>query len=93
MNIASYDEYKSERDDVDRIVETIASTLSGKQAERFAAANNAWEHLLEASREIEGLEYEAGTMRPTVENLAAARLVRDRKAQLMRLLTFVEAHG
>ena len=93
MNIASHEDYMREREGLNLLVETIAAALSGERAKRFSAANEAWESFLEASVEIESLEYKGGSMRPTVASLAATQLVRDRKIQLDRLLAFVEAHN
>ncbi|MDE0083882.1 MAG: hypothetical protein OXT72_14670 [Gammaproteobacteria bacterium] len=91
MNIASYEDYEKEREGLDLLVETITSVLSNGQKERFTVANEAWKTFLDASVEIDGLQYEGGTMRPTVEALVAKRLVRDRKAQLKELLGRLEA--
>ena len=89
MNIASNEDYEMEREGLALLVESICAALSGKQKERFAAANEAWETFLDASVEIESLEYEGGSIRPTVAALAAKRLVSDRKTQLERLLDFL----
>ena len=93
MNIASQEDYEKEREGMDLLVMTIDAALRGERKERFAAANKAWETFLDSSVELEGLEYEGGSMRPTVEALAATQLVRDRRTQLERLLAFVEAHN
>lgn len=93
MNISSHETYKREREDLDLLVETIAAALSGKRAERFATANEAWESFLKASVEIESLEYEGGSIQPTIAAIAATGLVRDRKTQLEQLLASVEAHN
>ena len=90
MNIASHEDYKKERNSLDLLLETIAAVLSDKRKERFAAANKAWESFLEASVEIDGLEYEGGSIRPTVEALAATQLARERRTQLEELLGRME---
>ncbi len=90
MNIASHEDYDKERESLDLLVETIAAVLSYERKKRFAAANEAWESFLEASVEIDGLEYEGGSIRPTVEALAATQLVRERRTQLEQLLGRVE---
>ena len=90
MNIASYEDYEKERGGLDLLVDTISEALSSEQKERFDAANAAWESFVHASVDIEGLEYEGGSIRPTIVNFAVAQFVRDRKIQLERLLASLE---
>ena len=89
MNLASYEDFRREKETLECLSEEVVEVLSDKQKEKFREANEAWESFVEASVEVEGLEYEGGTIRPTVENLAATRLVRERNRQLEELLTLL----
>lgn len=90
MNEASYSDYENERQGMDALVKTIFDVLSSKQNEQFILANEAWESFFKASVNIEALHYEGGSIVPTIANLAAEQLVRDRKRQLERLLDFLK---
>ena len=86
MNLESYEDYQRERELLDSLLGRVTEVLSGKQREKFHDANKAWESFVEASIAIEGLEYEGGSIRPTIVNLAATRFVRERKRQIEELL-------
>ncbi len=47
---------------------------------------------LKNSVEIEGLQYEGGTIRPTIENSTATRLTKDRSEQLLKMKTILKTH-
>ena len=89
MNLVSYEDYEREKEILGALSEKVIGVLSDKQKEEFHKANEAWESFVEASVEVEGLEYEGGTIRPTIANLAATGLVRERKRQLEELLTLL----
>ena len=86
MNLASYDDAQREKESLDDLLNQVISLLSRKQEEKFREANEAWNKFVQSSIEIEGLEYEGGSMRPTIVNLATARFVRERKRQIEELL-------
>lgn len=90
MNEASYADYEKEKAGMDVLVKSISDVLTSKQNEQFVVANKAWETFFSASVEIEALSYEGGSIMPTIANLAAVKLVQDRKIQLERLLDFVQ---
>lgn len=90
MNRMSYSEYEKERESMDMLVSRILNTLSNGQNEQFVIANKAWEEFFNSSVEVEALQYEGGSIMPTIANVAAARLVRDRKKQLERLLEILQ---
>ena len=90
MNEASYAEYEKEKESMDILVNTISDALSIRQNEQFIIANEAWEKFFKSSVEVEALHYEGGSIMPTIANIAAARLVRDRKKQLEGLLEFLQ---
>ena len=89
MNLASHEEYQREKALLDALLEKVSEVLSEKQKEKFHVANRAWDSFVEASIEIEGLQHEGGSIRPTIENGAATKLVRERKKQIEELLTFL----
>jgi uncharacterized protein YecT (DUF1311 family) len=90
MNIASAGEYRKEKEHLDVLLSRVESLLSDKQVPRFNEANKAWEAFSEASVEVEGLQYEGGSIRPTVENSAATRLTRERSAQVSKLVDLLQ---
>ena len=75
---------------MDALIQSISDILSSKQSDQFAVANKAWETFFKASVDIEALTYEGGSIVPTIANLAATQLVRDRKVQLERLLDLLQ---
>ena len=86
MNVTSGKEYREERAKLDGLLADLAARVSGKQATKIEEANAAWEAYFEAAVEAEGLTYEGGSIRPMIQNLAAARLVRDRAKQVTELI-------
>ncbi len=86
MNIVSYEDYRKEEENLALLLKKVSKVLSSIQKERFYDANEAWHKFVEASVEVEGLAYEGGSIRPTIENLAAARFARERKDQIESLL-------
>ncbi len=90
MNITSAGEYKKEKEHLDSLLSHVESLLSDKQVPRFKVANKAWEAFFEASVEVEGLQYEGGSIRPTIENSAAARLTQERSAQVSKLIDLLQ---
>ena len=86
INLASYEDYQREKALLDALLGKVTEVLSGKQKEKFRDANKAWESFVKASIEIEGLEYEGGSIRPNIEHGAATRFVRERKRQIEKLL-------
>lgn len=90
MNIASAGEYKKEKEHLYLLFSQVESLLSDKQIPKFKEANKAWEAFFEASVEVEGLQYEGGSIRPTIENSAAARLTRERSAQVSKLIDLLK---
>jgi uncharacterized protein YecT (DUF1311 family) len=92
MNIASAGDYKKEREHLDSLLSQVASLLTDKQVPRFREANKAWEAFFKASVEVEGLEYEGGSIRPTIENSAAARLTKERSEQVSKLFDLLQKH-
>lgn len=89
MNIVSYEDYRKEEENLALLLKKVTEVLSSEQKERFHDANGAWNKFVEASVEIEGLVYEGGSIRPTIENLAAARFARERKDQIEKLLVYL----
>jgi len=92
MNIASAEDYRKERDYLDSLISEVTSLLTDKQISSFEEANKAWEVFLRNSVEIEGLQYEGGSIRPTIENSAAARLTKERSEQLSKLINLLQEH-
>ncbi len=78
INIASAKEYEKEKLKLDGLIAKATSYLNPKQAERFRTAVEAWQTFCQASVQVEGLSYEGGSIRPTIENSAAALLTRER---------------
>ena len=89
MNMVSAEDFTKEKMRLDSALDEVFEVVSDKQRMKFIEANNAWKVFLEASAEVEGLEYEGGTMRPTIECLALSRLTRDRRKQVEKLLAFL----
>lgn len=88
MNIATADEYGKEREKLHTLIEETIQILSEKQKEKFEMANASWNRFLDASVELEGLEFEGGSMRPAIENVASTRLTKERQAQIRNLIEF-----
>ena len=89
MNVASYEDYRKEKEDLALLLKKVTEVLSSKQKEKFHEANEAWRKFVEASVEVEGLVCEGGLMRPMIENSAAAQFTRERKKQLKGLLVYL----
>ena len=89
MNIASYEDYRKEEEDLALLLKKVTDVLSNKQKEKFHEANEAWHKFVEASVEVEGLAYEGGSIRPTIANRAAARLTRERREQVEELFVYL----
>ena len=89
MNIASYEDHKREKGELDCLLAKLDDILSDKQKEKFRDANEAWNTFVNASVEIEGLQYEGGTIRPMIESHAATQLLKERKEQIKELLTYL----
>ena len=89
MNIASYEDYRKEEKDLALLLKKVTEVLSSKQKEKFYEANEAWRKFVEASVEVEGLVYEGGSIRPTIENGAAAQFTRERKEQVEKLFAYL----
>lgn len=92
MNIASTGEYKKEKEHLNSLLSQVATLLSDKQVPRFEEANRAWEAFFKASVKVEGLQYEGGSIRPTIENSAAARLTKERSEQVSKLIDLLQEH-
>lgn len=92
MNIASAGDYKKEREHLDSLLSQVASLLTDKQVPKFREANKAWEAFFKDSVEVEGLEYEEGSIRPTIENSAATRLTKERSEQVSKLIDLLQEH-
>lgn len=90
MNIQSYQDYEKEKARLDDLTVKVADCLNDKQKKELKIAVDAWREFLKASVELEGLKYEGGSIRPTIENGAAAQLTRDRIVQMERLLKATE---
>ena len=89
MNIATADEYGREKEILRTLVEEANQILSEKQKEQFKVANASWDMFIDASVELEGLEFEGGSIRPTIENGASTRLTKERQAQIRNLIEFI----
>jgi len=70
----------------------VSSLIADKQIPKFREANKAWEMFFQASVEVEGLQYEGGSIRPTIENSAAARLTKERSVQVSKLIDRIQEH-
>lgn len=92
MNIDSAEDYKKEREYFESFLAEVTGLLNEKQIPLFEEANKSWEVLLKNSVEIEGLQYEGGTIRPTIENSAAARLTKERSEQLSKMKNILKTH-
>jgi hypothetical protein len=86
MNIASFKDYEEERKHLDSLLSQVPSLLNKKQILKFRKANKLWELFLKTSVEIEGLRYEGGSIRPTIENLCAASLIKERSKEILRFI-------
>ena len=86
MNVAASKTYKKEKELLDSVLEDALNVLSDKQKIKFREANKAWNIFFQASVEIEGLRYEGGSIRPTIENSIAAQYARNRRKQIKRLI-------
>ena len=86
MNAASYEDYRKEKEHLDSLLTQVFDLLSERQVARYREANEAWKSFFEASVEVEGLQYEGGSIRPTIANSAAASLTRDRAKQVELLI-------
>jgi uncharacterized protein YecT (DUF1311 family) len=92
MNISSLEAYKKERVHLDSLISKFEMLLNDKQIPKFKAANAAWELFFKNSVDIEALEYEEGSIRPTIVNSAAARLTKDRSEQVSKLINLFQKH-
>ncbi len=92
INVAAANDYLHEKAILDNQLLEINQELSNKQRALLEIANAAWETFVEVSVEIEGLQYEGGTIRPTIENSAAAQFTRERQQHLKDLVTLVKAN-
>jgi uncharacterized protein YecT (DUF1311 family) len=92
MNITSAGDYKKERDHLDSLLSQVSTLLTDKQIPKFTEANKAWEVFFRNSVEIEGLQYEGGSIRPTIENSAAARLTKERSEQVSKLINHLQEY-
>ena len=88
MNIASADDCAREKEILENLIEEARELLSEEQKEQFKIANAAWNKFLEASVEMEGLEYEGGSMQPIIENLARTGLTKQRQVQIRGLIKY-----
>ncbi len=86
INIATAEECARETGILDDLIEEANAVLSVKQRKQFKIANTAWGQMLEASVKAEGLEYETGSMRPQVENIARTRLTKERQTQIRNMI-------
>ena len=91
MNKSSADDYAREKAILENLVLEAKQVLSEKQRTHLEIANTAWQKFLDASVEIEGLEYEDGSIRPTIENVAAQRFTKERQKHLRDLIAHVTA--
>ena len=89
MNITSYEDFQKEKNLLDSATANVLRLLSDKQKDKFHEANGAWEVFMKASIDIEKLEFEGGSISPTIANLAATRLTQHRKEQTEELINFL----
>lgn len=86
MNVDSAKGYKKEQEILYSLIPQVENILSEKQQLKFKEANKAWGEFFKASVKIEGLQYEGGSIRPTIENSAATRMTKERVKQVSNLL-------
>ena len=89
INLQTYKDYTSEKDNLDSLIQELETLLSEKQLKCLTKANDFWKKYLEATVEIEALQYEGGTIRPSIENKAARKLVISRKKYTEQLLKYI----
>ena len=90
INAEAANDYSGQKGILDELIGEAKEILSEKQRERFDIANAAWDKFLEASAELEGLEWEDGSMQPTVENLTRTDLTKERQVQIRKLIKQVK---
>lgn len=90
MNIDSAKDYKKEKEILYSLIPQVENLLSEKQLLKFSEANKAWTVFFEASVEIEGLQYEGGSIRPTIENSISAFLTKERSKQMSKLISSLQ---
>jgi len=87
ITAASAEEYRTEKQRLDELVaKATGGYLTAKQAERFREAIKAWQTFCEGIAEVEGLAYEGGSIRPSIEYAAATRLTKERADDIANLL-------
>ena len=86
MNIDITEKYHKEKRKMESLIQKILGRLTEKQTTEFLKANKAWESFIFASAEVEGLQYEGGTIRPLIEGKALVHLVKERIKNLEKML-------
>ena len=89
INIQTHNDYTSEQENLDSLIQKLETLLSEKQLKCLVKANDFWKKYLEATVEIEGLQFEGGTMRPSIENKAAQKLLISRRKYIEQLLKYI----
>lgn len=89
INIQTHKDYTSEKTNLDSLLQELKTLLTEKQLKYLTKANEFWENYLEATVEIEGLQYEGGTIRPSIQNKAARDLISSRKRYIEQLLKYI----
>lgn len=87
MNIDITEKCNAERQKLDVLIQRVLERLTEKQTTEFLKANKAWEEFLFASAEVEGLQYEGGSIRPFIEGKAILGILKER---VQNLESFVE---
>lgn len=86
MNECSAIEYQKEKEHLNELNQKLLESLEEDRKAKYGEVTRAWEKFLELSVELEGLPYGRGTIRPTIVNSAAARMIRERADQITRLI-------
>lgn len=91
MNVRSAEEYQKEKAKLEQLNQKVLGLLESEHKAKYENIHKAWERFIALSVELEGMEYGRGTIRPTIENRAAARMSRERADQVVQLIDMLTA--